>query len=198
MNKNKILKIGAISLASVVLGSALVYYNFIDKVEEVVTLTDVGDVSPDFTIDTYEVQDGKFVVSNEKFTLSEYKGQVVVLNFWATWCQPCKEEIPHFNELQENYSEDVKVVIINAETNNSQKLIDDYVNNEGDKSYEMYYYAWTDYSCTFACSADVKSMYAVSDAVPVTIIIDQDGVVRYTTGAKMSYEEIESEVLKYI
>jgi cytochrome c biogenesis protein CcmG, thiol:disulfide interchange protein DsbE len=50
----------------------------------------IGSNAPDFT-----VQDGK-----NKVTLSQYRGQVVVLNFWATWCPPCVEEMPSLVEMQ--------------------------------------------------------------------------------------------------
>jgi cytochrome c biogenesis protein CcmG/thiol:disulfide interchange protein DsbE len=50
----------------------------------------IGSVAPDFT-----VQDGQ-----NKVTLSQFRGQVVVLNFWATWCAPCVEEMPSLVEMQ--------------------------------------------------------------------------------------------------
>jgi peroxiredoxin len=50
----------------------------------------IGSMAPDFT-----VQDAQ-----EKFTLSQFRGQVVVLNFWATWCEPCVEEVPSLVEMQ--------------------------------------------------------------------------------------------------
>ena len=68
------LKIGAQALASVVLGGALVYYNFIDKTVEV-----DSNKCPDFTIATYESNGERFVISNEKFTLSNHLGKVIIL-----------------------------------------------------------------------------------------------------------------------
>lgn len=53
-------------------------------------------LAPDFTLSQL---DGK------PLTLSSYRGKVVLLDFWATWCVPCREETPHFVELQQNYGD---------------------------------------------------------------------------------------------
>ena len=53
-----------------------------------------GNLAPDFTLSDIE---------GRKLALSDYKGKIVLLNFWATWCTPCRAEIPHFVEMQNKY-----------------------------------------------------------------------------------------------
>lgn len=200
MNKNKTVKIVAWALAGAVLGGALVYYNFLEK-EEVGAM--LYDDCPDFTLSTYAVEEGKFVVSDETFTLSEYVGEkVIVLNFWATYCQPCRKEIPHFNEFYEEYAEDVEVVIINGETSmTAQGLLDDFMNNPEDVNYENDYSQWTEYSCTFARyekDNNVLGLFEVESALPVTVIVDKEGKIKYMESASLTYEELETLVLKEI
>ena len=61
------------------------------------TRTEIGQEAPDFSITT---------VAGETFTLSEHRGHVVLLNFWATWCPPCIEEMPHLqSEVVERFAD---------------------------------------------------------------------------------------------
>ncbi|TGB04658.1 peroxiredoxin family protein [Halobacillus salinus] len=65
----------------------------------------VGETAPDFTLET---------LSGQTVTLSELKGQKVFLNFWATWCPPCKEEMPEMEKFQQEYGDEVTVLAING------------------------------------------------------------------------------------
>jgi peroxiredoxin len=66
-----------------------------------------GAIAPDFTLET---------LTGETVTLSELKGKKVILNFWATWCPPCRAEMPHLQTYYENYAKKDNVVIIAANT----------------------------------------------------------------------------------
>ena len=198
MTKNKAIKIGAFALAGAVLCGALVYYNFIEKEQ---TGAMLYDDCPDFTLSTYKVEGDKFVVADETFTLSENVGEkVIVLNFWATYCQPCREEIPHFNEFYEQYKDSVEVVIINGETSvTAQSLLDDFVNNPEDTNYEKNYSKWAEYTCTFARyekDNNVLGLFEVESALPVTVIVDKAGKIKYMESASLTFEELESLVKK--
>lgn len=202
MNKNKLLKIGAAVLAGGVLCGALVYYNFIEKDDVGAVLYDVCPDDFDFTLDyIYSVQDGEFVIDQTKsFTMSEQLGKVVVLNFWATNCQPCKEEIPHFNEFYEAYKDQgVEVVILNGETDSTaQGLLDNYLNNTSGTEYDTVYSHWKDFTCTFGrfeADNNVMNIFEVSPMLPVTVVVNRQGVIKFMTNGKMSYEELETVVL---
>ena len=71
-----------------------------------------GAMAPDFTLET---------ITGEKVTLSELKGKKVMLNFWATWCPPCRAEMPHLQSYYEDYAEKDNVIIIAANTTYNER-----------------------------------------------------------------------------
>jgi len=82
----------------------------------------IGSVAPDFT-----VQDGQ-----NKVTLSQLRGQIVVLNFWATWCPPCVEEMPSLVEMQRRMKAKgvtVLAVSIDVDENAYQRFVKDHAAN---------------------------------------------------------------------
>ena len=55
-----------------------------------------------------------FNSKNKKVSLNDYKSNVVIINFWATWCAPCKEEMPHLNQLKSKYKfKNIEIIPIN-------------------------------------------------------------------------------------
>lgn len=202
MHKSKILKITAYSLAGVVLGGALAYFNFIEK--EPKDLTTVGDICPQFTVGAVYKTDGtQFAIDEEKtFNIADYAGKTLVLNFWAPWCVPCRKEIPYFNTLQEKHPNDVAVVVVNNGGEDPEKLLNNYLNDKADINYEESYKHWAGYSCTFVCPEKdnyVLDLFDVSSAVPVTIIVNTKGIVKEMfTKEYHSYTELEQDVIPYI
>ena len=61
---------------------------------------------------------------NNQLNLNNYKGKLILLNFWATWCAPCKEEMPSLDQLQENQNLDnLKIFPINIGQDNLEKSL---------------------------------------------------------------------------
>lgn len=71
--------------------------------EELETGLSKGDIPPDFTLTSLDGED---------ITLSDLRGKKVVLNFWATWCPPCKAEMPHMQSFYDEYAKEKNVEII--------------------------------------------------------------------------------------
>ena len=86
--------------------------------------------APDFTLRT---------VQGDLFNLSDYKGKVVLLNFWGTWCGPCRREIPDFNKLHDKYQKDGLEIVGITITSGSPKNIYNFM-----KEWDIEYTVLTD------------------------------------------------------
>jgi cytochrome c-type biogenesis protein len=110
----------------------------------------------------------------EQHTLSDYKGKVVFLNFWATWCPPCKKEMPDIEELYQDYGQNKGHVIILGVANPSNE---DYPNNSDvskDKVIEFLEDNKYTFPVVFDETGDVLAHYYIS-AFPTTFLIDKEG-----------------------
>ena len=118
----------------------------------------VADAKPaaDFTLPTL---DGK------SFTLSSVKGKVVLLNFWATWCGPCKAEIPAFVELQQQYGKDLVVVGLS-------------VDDPADKAKAFATTYKINYTVVLGLGHDdIQDAYGPIYGIPASFLISRDGKV---------------------
>lgn len=119
-------------------------------------------------------------------TLSDYKGKVVFLNFWATWCPPCRVEMPDMEEIyKENQNNSKDVIILgvagpNLGREGSEEDIIDFLESEG-----------FTYPVVFDDTGDIMEQYTIQ-ALPTTFIIDKDGNIdNYVPGA-MDKESMET------
>ena len=110
--------------------------------------------APDFTL---KDADGKVV------RLSDYRGKVVLLDFWATWCGPCKIEIPWFMEFQRKYKDQGLVVLGVSMDDDGWKVINPFVAEHK-----------INYRIVLGDDA-TGSLYGGVDALPMTLVIDRDG-----------------------
>ena len=108
------------------------------------------------------------------FTLSEHRGETVVLNFWATWCGPCVAELPYFNTL---WQEGVAVTAIHG-----QLLTDDIAEFLSDYNYDM----------PFALdeSGAAAAALGVSTMLPHTVIVDENGIIVYNAPGSLTEPEL--------
>ncbi len=87
-----------------------------DEIKQDLILKDKEElIAPDFSLNSY---------NGDSYKLSDYKGKVVLLNFWATWCGPCRMEIPDFNELYNKYHKKGFEILGISLSDTRQQLID--------------------------------------------------------------------------
>lgn len=129
----------------------------------------VGERAPDFQLTT---------LAGETIKLSDYRGQRVMLNFWATWCPPCEAEMPDMEKLyQEN---DVEILAVNlTQTESSIQAIETFVEDLG---------------LNFTIPLDqedptVSIQYAIRP-IPTTFMIDSAGIIQQKTYGALNYEQM--------
>ncbi len=180
--RGKIARAVLAALLALLLGGALVYYNFIDNPAPPAVGVAVGSTCPDITLDLVGGE-------QEKFVLSENRGKITVLNFWYTTCGPCVEELPHFNKLANENPASVSVVAIHLD----QAWVD-LPTWIADVHPE-----WGEGEMLIAWDTDhvTEELFGVQ-ACPVTVIVDEDGVITFLRIGSVSEETLYAEVERAI
>ena len=134
-----------------------------------------GFLAPDFTLDTL---DGK------KVTLSELRGKIVIINLWATWCPPCRAEMPALENAYEQYRDSEVIILgLNVTNQDSEKDIPPFVEEFG---------------LTFPILLDrdgsVSTLYQLK-ALPTTYFVNRKGIIRTVViGGPMNETFIRSKI----
>ncbi|MDM5212784.1 TlpA disulfide reductase family protein [Peribacillus sp. NJ4] len=133
----------------------------------------IGAKAPNFSLKTL---DGKQV------ELSDYKGKKVMLNFWATWCPPCKKEMPDMEKYSQQAGDDVVVLAVNIDPEND---VQSFVDNNG---------------ITFTIPLDsqsaknpVNERYKIL-SIPTTYFIDKKGIIRNKVISAMQLKDMERNI----
>lgn len=126
--------------------------------------------------------------NGEQQALSQWKGKVIVLNFWATWCPPCREEMPELSALNTEY-QDKNVIVIGIALDEIS-LIKQF-NEENDISYPLLAAEDTGGNLAFNLGND-------KSALPFTVIIRPDGTIANTYFGRISKELLEETLVKLI
>ena len=138
----------------------------------------LGKQAPNFTLVTL---DGK------KVSLSDYKGRPVLVNFWATWCGPCKVEMPWFEEFHKQYAAQGLEILGLADDVDAGK---DKIARTAQQIGVSYPILLTD--------GKVQTAYGGLDVLPVSFYIDKNGVVAVQTAGLGPKEKIEENIKKII
>ena len=133
---------------------------------------ELGNSAPDFTLPDL---DGNTV------RLSDFRGKVVFLNFWATWCPPCRAEMPDIEKVHQKYK-DQDVVVLGIDLRENASTVRAFVEGGG--------YTW---AFLLDTTGEVGSMYRVS-AIPTSYFVDKKGVIRAVAIGGMTGATMEAKL----
>ena len=139
--------------------------------------TRIGDQAPDFTLKTL---DGNTI------HLSDFRGKPVFVNFWASWCPPCKAEIPDIEKFYEKYKGKVTVLGVNLTFN--------------DKMSDIVNLLQADHA-TYPVLLDEDNSHPVTDTyhvdgIPASFFVDKNGVIRDVYVGEMDLQMMEDSISK--
>ncbi|MGI6188792.1 MAG: TlpA family protein disulfide reductase [Clostridiales bacterium] len=129
-------------------------------------------------------------LNGNKVKLSDYEGSIVFLNFWGTWCPPCRREMPHMEQFYKEYKEKGVVLLAVSPTSvelrggkdaeEAEKRVRDFIESNG-------------YTFPVLLDKDDQAWAIYQQSgVPVNYVIDRDGIIRYLKiGAFLNKEEME-------
>lgn len=153
----------------VIFGLAIVY--FITR-EDTAPSVDIGSPAPNFELAR---------LGADSLSLDELKGNVVLVNFWATWCGPCRDEMPDMQRVYDRYhNEGFEIVAVNLEE--SEVTVQGFVNKLN-----------LTYPIVYDLTGEVFDMYLVRP-LPTSYFIDREGIIRFVFVGPMDEETIERRV----
>jgi len=140
-----------------------------------VNASEVGELAPDFTLKA---------TSGENLKLTEQRGKIVLLNFWASWCGPCRQEMPILENLYTKFK-DLGVTVWGVNVEQENQAGRDFLNGLS-----------LSFPILFDASNQISADFDVA-AMPTTAIIDRNGVIRYVfQGYKKGYEKKYAKAIK--
>lgn len=124
-------------------------------------------------------------LQGKKFSLSSFKGNVILLNFWATWCPPCRYEIPILDKIQKEYK-DKKFKIIAVSLDTDVKALEDFLKNN-----KVSFLVLSDKNGTVGYSYNVL-------AIPTSFLIDKDFIIRKIYIGVLSEKNFKRDLEKWL
>ena len=139
----------------------------------------VGQKAPDFTLKSF---------TGKNLRLAEQRGKIILLNFWATWCTPCRQEIPQLNKIHQKYSR-LGVSVWGVNIDKSDKVARSMANQLN-----------VSYPILHDGNKSIGDTYSPT-AMPYTLLIDRNGKIRkiylgYVAGYEVKYEKDIRALLK--
>ena len=183
--KKKITLVGGILALILLLSGASILYNRMSEANLPVENTKPAETQASQEDETEPMMAPDFIVldrEGEEVSLSDFIGKPVILNFWASWCGPCKSEMPEFETAYQKYREEIQFMMVNLTDGNRETVetAAEYIAGEG-YTFPVFFDTESDAAITYGATS-----------IPVTYFVDAEGhLVAYGSGA-LSGEILQS------
>lgn len=128
-----------------------------------------GAVAPDFS----------FPLGASSIELRQLRGKPVIINFWATWCKPCTDELKYFTQARERYGSRIGIILVSSEPHNVAA---------------SYMRLWNlDFTLVEDLNASISTLYAVPP-IPLTVVVDPDGRIGHTSFGELDRGELDAAI----
>jgi peroxiredoxin len=144
-----------------------------DRVASLEPAPVAGHAAPDFELAT---------PTGEKIRLSDYRGKPVIVNFWATWCGPCRAEFPEFQEAAVDNADSLVIIGVNSTSTDQAESIPTFLEEFG-----------ITFPIVLDEQGDVVDLYRVL-GLPTTVFIDSNGVINEVFTGPLNKAYIESKI----
>ncbi|MEK4438930.1 TlpA family protein disulfide reductase [Paenibacillus sp. FSL K6-2862] len=141
-----------IAITAIVVSIGVILHQSADPQQKRGTKIEEGRLAPEFNATD---------LTGNPVSLNQYRGKVVLLNFWASWCTPCVREMPLLNDISHTYAKDVQAIFINV--GESKGTIREFL--------EEHHF---DFDIVVDATGKLSNMYNVT-GLPATMIIDREG-----------------------
>ena len=150
--------------------------------------TDIKIKLPTFKLTSTNGEEIVIKVTKKSWIFENYKGKAVLLNFFATWCPPCKVEIPHLNDLQKKYGKDFQVLSILVERDKPNSYVNKFI-----KKFNIQYPV-TNSEVNFQLASAVGGV----SSIPSMFLFNKDGIVVQKYIGAVASEILDSDIKKTI
>ena len=142
--------------------------------QEATVGVNVGELAPDFTLVDLE---------GNQVSLSDFRGETVFINFWATWCPPCRAEMPEMEAIYQEYK-DQDVAVIGVDIRETKEEVLQYIQEGG--------YSWT---FVLDTTGEVTTNYQIT-GIPSSFFIDREGIIRAMNIGAITKRAMEANLAK--
>lgn len=142
-----------IGMAALLTAAWAIYQGNLSSDTQRIGVIEIGAIAPEFTAVNS---------AGEQVKLSDYRGKVVMINFWASWCTPCVREMPMINQISQTYQNDVQTLFVNV--GEAKGTIREFMNKQQ-----------FDFPVIIDVTGKVSGQYRIT-GLPATMIIDQEGM----------------------